>query len=337
VGSGSWLGEFKNEIGIRLQPTLIELKIVVRRVRGDPLSLVGAMIVLFFVAVSLLTPLIAAPSPGVDPYICPYDGPTIGEFKIYPPPSPPSSEHPFGTLEGFDIYYGCVWGTRTAFRIGFLVIFIASALGLFIGCVAGYHGGLVDELLMRFADIFFAFPGLLLAIVLVVALPSVWPVNIGSMSFAVTLSQLDKLVLSLALVGWPSYARLIRGEIVKVKHEDYVEAASAIGCSGTRVLVRHILPNSMYPVVTMAFLNFGKIVLLAATLSFLGFGSEKGYADWATMISYSRSWIVTAPQDPFRFSYTWAIPSMFIFAFILGWSLLGDALREITDPTIRRM
>jgi len=336
VGFGSWLGGLKNEIGIRLRPNLIELKVVIRRVGGDPLSLLGAIIVLFFVSIGLLTPLLARPSHGVDPYICPYDGPTMGEFKIYPPPSPPSPEHPFGTLQGFDIYYGCIWGTRTAFRVGSIVILIALALGLSIGCVAGYNGGLIDELLMRFADIFFAFPGLLLAIVLVVALPSVWPVTLGPISFAVALSQLDKLVLALALVGWPSYARVIRSEIFRVKQEDYVEAAKAIGCSGRRILVKHILPNSMYPILTMAFLNFGKTVLFAATLSFLGFGPETGYADWATIISHSRNWIVTTPQDPFRFSFTWITPSMFIFAFILGWSLLGDALRDIMDPTLRR-
>jgi len=332
MGFGSWLGGFKNEIGIRFRPTLVEIAVVIRRVRGDPFSLLGAVMVLFFMMVGLLAPLLAPPSRGVDPYICPYDGPTIGDLKIYPPPSPPSSEHPFGTLQGFDIYYGCIWGTRTAFRVGILVIFVALALGLFIGGVSGYCGGLVDELLMRLADIFFAFPGILLAIVLVIALPSEWTIDLGSISFALTLSQLDKLVLALVFFGWASYARLIRGEIVKVKQEDYVEAAKAVGCSGFRVLVQHILPNSMYPILTMAFLNFGKTVLFAATLSFLGFGPEVGYADWATIISHSRPWIV----DPFRYSYTWVAPSMFIFAFILGWSLLGDELREILDPTLRR-
>jgi peptide/nickel transport system permease protein len=337
LGFGSWLGGFKNEIGIRFRPTLVEIAVVIRRVRGDPFSLLGAVMVLFFMMVSLLAPLLAPPSRGVDPYICPYDGPTIGDLKIYPPPSPPSSEHPFGTLQGFDIYYGCIWGTRTTFRVGILVIFIALAFGLFIGCTAGYLGGLVDELLMRLADIFFAFPGILLAIVLVMALPSEWTINLGFIRFAVTLSQLDKLVLALALVGWPSYARVVRSEMLRVKQEDYVEAAKAVGCSGFRVLVQHILPNSMYPILTMAFLNFGKVVLFAATLSFLGFGPETGYADWATIISHARNWIVTTPQDPFRFSFTWITPSMFIFAFILGWSLLGDELRDILDPTLRRI
>ena len=331
VGFKSRLGEFKNE----MKPTVRELKFVIYRVRRNPLSLVGVIIFLFFIVVALLAPLLAPPMPGEDPYICPYDGGTWGWY-ITPLPSPPSAKHPFGTLEGYDIYYGCIWGTRTAFRISSLVIFGVLVIGLFMGCVAGYCGGLIDELMMRFADIFFAFPGLLLAIVLFVALPSVWSVNLGPIRFAVAFSHLDKLIVALVLVGWPSYARLIRGEIMKVKNEDYVEAAKAIGCSGPRVMVRHILPNSIYPVLIMAFLDIGGIVLSAATLSFLGFGPETGYADWATIISASRRFILGAPQEPFKYAYTFIMPSMFISGFILAWSLLGDALRDILDPTLRR-
>lgn len=330
MGFKSRLNRFRSE----MRPTIRELKFLTHKVKRNPLSLSGAIILLFFFAVALLAPLLAPPMPGEDPYISPYEGPP---YKAWIPPLPtsPSSKHPFGTLKGYDIYHGCIWGTRTAFRIGLLVTFVTLAVGLVIGCVAGYYGGLIDELMMRFADIFFAFPGLLLAIVMVVALPSVWPVNLGPIAFEVALSPLDKLVLALALVGWPSYARIIRGEIAKVKHEDYVEAAKAVGCSDLRVMVKHILPNSMFPILIMAFLNFGGIVLSAATLSFLGFGPKMGYADWATIISHSRDYIVN-PQDPFGLSYTWIIPSVFIFAFILGWSLLGDTLRDILDPTLRR-
>jgi len=330
VGFKSRLDRFRSE----MRPTIRELKFLTHKVKRNPLSLSGGIILLFFFAVALLAPLLAPPMPGEDPYISPYDGPPYKEW-ISPLPTSPSSKHPFGTLKGYDIYYGCIWGTRTAFRIGLLVTFVTLAVGLVIGCVAGYYGGLIDELMMRFADIFFAFPGLLLAIVMVVALPSVWPVNLGPIAFEVALSPLDKLVLALALVGWPSYARIIRGEIAKVKHEDYVEAAKAVGCSDLRVMVKHILPNSMFPILIMAFLNLGGIVLSAATLSFLGFGPKMGYADWATIISHSRDYIVN-PQDPFGLSYTWIIPSVFIFAFILGWSLLGDTLRDILDPMMRR-
>ena len=331
MGFKSRLEGFRSE----LRPTISELKFLTHRVKSSPLSFAGAIILLFFFAVALLAPLLAPPVPGEDPYMCPYDGPVYKEW-ITPLPSPPSPEHPFGTLKGYDIWHGCIWGTRIALRMGLLVTFIALAFGLAIGCVAGYYGGLIDELMMRFADIFFSFPGLLLAMVLVVALPSVWPVNLGPIAFDVALSRLDKLALALALVGWPSYARLIRGEIVKVKHEDYVEAAKAVGCSDIRVMVKHIVPNSMFPILIMAFLNMGGIVLSAATLSFLGFGPDMGYADWATIVSHSRDYVISSLQDPFRYGYTWIIPSIFIFAFILGWSLLGDTLRDILDPMIRR-
>ncbi len=331
MGFRSRLEGFRSEV----RPTVNELRFLAHRVRSNPLSIVGVILLLFFFVVGLLAPLLAPPIPGEDPYMCPYDGPIYRDW-ITSLPSPPSAKHLFGTLKGYDIWHGCIWGTRTAFRTGLLVIFVALTIGLVIGCVAGYYGGLIDELMMRFADIFFAFPGLLLAMVLVVALPSMWPVNLGPLSFTVSLSRLDKLVLALALVGWPSYARLIRGEIVKVKHEDYVEAAKAIGCSDFRVMGKHILPNSIYPVLIMMFLNMGGVVLSAATLGFLGFGPEVGYADWATMISQSREYVIWTIQDPFRFGYTWAIPSVFVFAFILGWSLLGDALRDIMDPMIRR-
>ena len=327
----SRLEDFRSEIRHRIR----DLKFIAHKVKSNPLSLVGAIMLSFFFSIALLAPLLAPPTPGEDPYICPYEGPLWREV-IFPLPSPPSSEHPFGTLKGYDIYYGCVWGARTALRTSLLVVFIALPIGLFIGCVAGYFGGFIDELMMRFVDIVFAFPSLLFAMVLVVALPSMLPVNLGPIGFTLRLSHLDKLVLALALVEWPSYTRLIRGEIMKVKHEDYVEAAKAIGCSDLRVMVRHILPNSIYPVVIMAFLNIGGVVLSLATLSFLGFGSKMGYADWAIMISHSRNYIMGTSQDFLKYTYTFMIPGLFISTFIIAWSLLGDTLRDILDPMIGR-
>jgi len=334
MGFKSRLREFKNE----MRPTVRELKFVIDRVISNPLSLVGAEFLLFFVGVALLAPLLAPPMPNEDPYNIPYSGsgPSWGHY-IPPLPSPPNAVHPFGTLKGYDIYYGCIWGTRTAFRTSLLVIFGALVIGLFIGCVAGYCGGFIDVLMMRFADIFFAVPGLLLALVFIVAWPSVWSVNLDPLRFTVAFSRLDKLIVALVLVRWPYYARLIRGEILKVKNEDYVEAAKAIGCSGLRVMVRHIVPNSIYPILTMAFLDIGGIVLSFATLSFLGFGPPVMYADWATIISHSVNYILpVTSQDPFAYAYTFIIPSMFISGFILAWSLVGDALRGLLDPMIRR-
>lgn len=298
-------------------PSTKELKFTMSRVKKSPLSIMGITILLFFIAIALLAPVLAPPghpSQLGDPYRLPKEG-------IFPAPQPPSEGHPFGTAQWqYDIYYGVIWGTRTAFRIGFMVVLGALAISLSIGSVAGYYGGIIDELLMRFTDIIWAFPGLILAMAIV----------------AVFGPSLDNIMLALVLVGWPGYARVIRGEILRVKAEDYVEAATAVGCSDLRVIVRHVLPNAIYPIVIMASLDIGAVVLSAAALSFLGLGPPPGYADWGQMISFSRGYIYANPQDPLKYWFTWVIPGIFIFTFVLGWNLLGDAFRDILDPTIRR-
>jgi len=298
-------------------PNVKEIKFTVSRIKKSPLSIMGITILVFFIAIALLAPILAPPghpSQRGDPY-------RIPKFGIFPAPQPPSEEHPFGTAQWqYDIYYGIIWGTRTAFRIGFIVVISALAISLLIGSVAGYYGGIIDELLMRFTDIIIAFPGLILAMAII----------------AIYGPSLDNIMLALVLVGWPGYARVIRGEILRVKSEDYVEAAKSVGCSDLRVIVRHVLPNAIYPIVIMASLDIGAVVLSAAALSFLGLGPPPGYADWGQMISFSRGYIYANPQDPLKYWFTWVIPGIFIFLFVLGWNLLGDAFRDIFDPTIRR-
>jgi peptide/nickel transport system permease protein len=146
-------------------------------------------------------------------------------------------------------------------------------IGLLIGIVAAYYGGWMDEVLMRLTDIVLAFPGLILSMALIVVL-----VPTG-------FARLDAVMLSLTIVGWPGYARLIRGEILRVKNEDYVEAAKSVGCSDIRIITRHILPNSIYAVLIVFTLDMGTIVLAAAALSFLGLGASVGYADWGQIIA----------------------------------------------------
>ncbi|MFW6117094.1 MAG: ABC transporter permease [Thermoproteota archaeon] len=157
-------------------------------------------------------------------------------------------------MAGYNIYYGCIWGTRTAFRIGLQVTFIAVAIGLVIGCLTGYLGGLIDGVLMMVTDIFSGLPSLLLAMVLIASteLPS-W---LGSIpGFWGALSKLDKIVLALAFTTWTAYARLVRGQVMKVKNEDYVEAAEAVGCSDSRIIFRHVLPNSISPPLGYGFIE----------------------------------------------------------------------------------
>ncbi|HIQ30463.1 MAG TPA: ABC transporter permease, partial [Candidatus Caldiarchaeum subterraneum] len=236
-------------------------------------------------------------------------------------PRPPSPEHPFGTTEGqYDIYYGVIWGTRTAFIVGLTVVGASILIGLIIGSLSGYYGGWVDEVLMRVTDVILAFPGLILAV-----------------AFSIAFGRsLESVMIAIILVSWPTYARLLRGDILQVKQETYVEAAKAIGASDTRIIIRHILPNAIYPLFVVGTLDIGSIVLLAAALSFLGIGAPVGYADWGQMISMARNWIIGPPHDPLRYWYTWTIPGIFIILFVLGWNLIGDAFRDILDPKIRR-
>lgn len=301
--------EFKK----RMKPTIREWKFMLRRVKDSPLSIMGATIILFFTVVAILAPVLA-PQVTDDPYRMPHEG----WSRV---PQPPSSEHIFGTTTGqYDVFYGCIWGTRTAFRIGFEVVGVSLAIAIVIGSISGYYGGFVDELVMRFTDVIYAFPGLILAMALVIAFGR----------------SLDSVLLALVLVGWPTYTRLVRGEVLKTRQEDYVEAAKSVGCSDLRVIVKHVLPNSIYTVMIMASLNIGAVVLTAAALSFLGLGAGSYYADWGQLISNSRDYIMGTVGDPLAYWHTWLIPGLFIFTFVLGWNLLGDAFRDILDPTIRR-
>ena len=301
------------EFRTSLAPSIKESRFMLSRLKQSPLSVVGTSIIIFYVVIALLAPVLA-PEQSRDPYLIPRD-------RYFPTPQAPSEKHPFGTAEGqYDIYYGVIWGTRTAFRIGLWVVAASLAIGIALGCISGYYGGAIDELMMRFTDIIFAFPGLILAMAFVVALGP----------------GLDNVLLALVLVGWPGYTRVIRGEILRVKQEDYVEAAKAVGCSDLRVIVRHIIPNAVYPILIMATLDIGAIVLSAAALSFLGLGAPIGYADWGQMISYSQNWIFASRANPWMYWYTFIVPGIFIFTFVLGWNLLGDAFRDILDPTLRR-
>ena len=289
------------------------LGFVFYQLRRNPLSIIGITLILAFILTAVLAPVIAPPPEGHrNDYQIPRSG-------FSPTPTPPSSEHPFGTTEGqYDILYGVIWGTRSAFRVGVLVVGSVLVMGIFLGSVAGYFGGIVDEVIMRVTDVFMAFPALILAMAITVALgPS-----------------LNSVMLALTAVSWPSYTRLIRGDILAVREEDYVEAARGVGSSHFRIIVRHILPNSIYPTLVMASLDIGAVVLSAAALSFLGLGAPEGYADWGQMIGYARNWIVGPPGDPMAYWYAVVIPGLFILFFVLGWNLLGDAFRDILDPRL---
>jgi peptide/nickel transport system permease protein len=288
---------------------------MVRQLAKNPLSLAGLIILLIFVILAIFAPLIApAPEGHTDPYRIPRDGYSAE-------PQPPDEEHIFGTTEGqYDIFYGVIWGTRSAFNVGLVVIGSVLVIGIVLGSLAGYFGGAIDEVIMRITDIFLAFPALILAMAIVAALgPS-----------------LRSVMIALITVSWPSYARLIRGDILQVREEDYIEASRGVGASNFRVIMRHALPNAIYPTLVMASLDIGAVVLAAAALSFLGLGPPEGYADWGQLTSFARTWIVGPSQAPLKYWYAVTIPGLFILFFVLGWNLLGDAFRDILDPRLAR-
>jgi peptide/nickel transport system permease protein len=297
-----------------MKPRMKDLRFTLRKIRRSPLSLVGIGLVSFFAVMAIIAPLIAVPTQR-DPFLIPPSA--TSEFE----PKAPNELHPFGTTTTqIDVYYGCVWGARSAFRLGIIVIAGTLAVGLTLGLIAGFYGGIIDELIMRFTDIILAFPGLILVMALIIALAQRG------------IDRIDAATLGILIVGWPGYTRLIRGEVLRVKTEDYIEAARASGASDLRIVGKHILPNAIYPVVIVASLDFGTIVLFFAALSFLGLGAPMRYADWGQLIQRSTSWL----QSGLKYWWTWFYPGLFITLFCLGWNLLGDAVRDILDPLYRR-
>jgi peptide/nickel transport system permease protein len=294
---------------------MTDWKIWRQKLRNNPLSLIGMAIILVFIIMAIMAPVLAPPPEGhVNTYQIPRDG-------FSPTPRPPSQEHIFGTTQGqYDIFYGVIWGTRTAFKVGLIIVGMILAIGIILGSLAGYFGGIIDEVIMRVTDVFLALPPLILTMAITAALgPS-----------------LTSVIIALTIVSWPAYARLIRGDVLATREEDYVESAKGTGAAHLRIIVKHILPNAIYPTLIMASLDIGAIVLSAAALSFLGLGAPEGYADWGQMIQFSRNWIVGPPDNTFAYWYTVTIPGLFILFFVLGWNLLGDAFRDILDPRLAK-
>lgn len=282
----------------------------IKKLLKNASSVLGLVLMLFFVFVAIMAPILAPPTSSN-----PYQLPRSGWSAV---PQPPSLEAPFGTTEGqYDIYYGIVWGTRTVFKIGLIVIGAAVAIGLLVGTLAAYFGGWIDEILMRISDIFLAFPFLIGVIVLVTIFGP----------------DLNNVIIALIIFYWMGYARLIRGSVLQIRENQYIMAAVSLGSPGYVIIFRHLLPNAIYPVIIKASMDMAVIPLMAAALSFLGLGSPMGYADWGQLVAFSRNWIISSNGvNPFAFWYTIFFPAITIILYALGWNLIGDALRDILDP-----
>ena len=222
----------------------------------------------------------------------------------------PSTRHWFGLDElGRDIFARVLSGARISLMVGLVVVGVSSTLGTLLGSIAGYFGGLVDELLSRLMDILLAFPGLLLAIAMV----------------AVLGPSLTNVILALSLIGWVGYARLVRGQVLRARELEFVQAARALGAATPRILVRHIIPTALPAVTVQATLGMGGAILAEAALSFLGLGVQPPTPSWGTMLSYGRAHMLEAP-------HLTIFPGLAIAVLVLGFNFLGDGLRDALDP-----
>ncbi len=308
---------------------------IVTGLMKTPASIVGFTLIGFYVLVAIFAPVLAPPVNVNDPYKIPRDGfksepqPMGSVWKTKKPPIPfwwksvmgtDDWVHILGTSQGqYDVYYGIVWGTRTAFLTGLIVTMSTFLIGVVIGSVSAYYGGVIDNVIMRIVDVFLTLPFILAALILATILTP----RIGK--------SLYPAIIALVSFGWMGYARVVRGDILSIKERDYVMAARVIGVKDSRILFRHILPNAIFPTLVLASLAVGDVVLSFAALSFLGIGTEVGYADWGQVLSFARNWITSL--DTYWYIIVW--PGLALVLYVMGFNLVGDALRDVLDPRMR--
>ena len=292
------------------------------RVKGSPLSLVGFALILLYVGVALAAPLLA-------PVPADWEGPYEVRGNLGDETLEPNSEFcdrpcPFGTTRsGADLYYGVVWGTRISIAMGIGITLAGVLLGLTLGLLAGWYGGWLDDLLLRITDVFLSLPLLVLAIAIVVAF--------GPWLADNDVNPLWAVAAALVIVWWPPYTRLVRGQVLSLRESQFVEAARASGLPDWRIMGRHVLPNAMGPVIVQATLDIGTVVLVAASLSFIGFGTSSSLMpEWGRLVALGQEYIATGQW------WTVVFPGLAIFGFVLGFNLMGDGLRDILDPRGKR-
>lgn len=289
---GQWLENNESRIH--------DLQYSVKLFFKSPLAVLGLIIVVLFILMAIIAP-----------YVTPYSenyrnwGDTL---------QPPDSQHLFGTDNmGGDVFSRVIWGSRISLSIGLMVVVSAFVIGSVLGSISSYFGGIIDELMMRVTDVFLAFPSLILAMVVCAALGR----------------SLENMMLALSITWWPTYARIVRGQSLVIREQKYIEAAKAIGGKDLHIIIRHLLPNSLSPIIVQASMDFGNVILTAAALSFIGFGAPPGTAEWGRMVSDGASYMMSSPWIVMFTGFT-------ILIVCLGFNLLGDGVRDIIDPKMRR-
>lgn len=257
----------------------------------------GLGLVLFFILVAIFAN-----------FLAPYDYTEPGDKHL-----PPSAEHWFGTDDlGRDIFSRVIFGARISIAVGFFSVIGSAIVGSFLGIIAGYYGRIVDGIISRIFDILLAFPSILLAIAIVAMLgPS-----------------LQNALIAIAIINIPTFGRLVRSRVLTVKEEEYITAAKAIGMGDGRILLHHVFPNSMAPIIVQGSLAIASAIIEAAALGFLGLGAQPPTPEWGKMLADSKDFILQAP-------WTVIFPGLAIMLTVLGFNLMGDGLRDALDPRMK--
>lgn len=280
-----------------------------REMRRNPLFWVSAVLILFFIVLA------------VAPGLFTNKDPNLGELGNAV--QNPSAAHWFGTdVQGYDIYARTLYGARSSILVGVFATLFTLVLGSIVGIVSGYLGGWADAVLSRVGEVFFAIPLLLGGILFLYTFPSTFETPY--------LLVVGKVVFAISILGWPSIARLMRSSVLQVKPNDYVQAARALGASPLRIIVSHILPNAVAPVIVVSTINLGTFIAVEATLSFLGIGLQPPAISWGLAISQA-SQLGLIRTAPFMLIF----PSIFLSIAVLAFILLGDAVRDALDPKLR--
>lgn len=297
-----------------LAPPLSQWRLTLRRFRGRKSGMIGLGLVVFLILVAVFAPLLAPYEPneiliGVED-VRRYDAPCVYALGC----SRETPQHLMG-IDGNvrDEFSRIIFGSRVSLTLGFFTVTLALVVGAFIGAIAGYRGGWLDNVLMRVMDVILGFPSLLLAIAIVSVLGR----------------GLQNALIAIAIVTMPGYARVMRAQVLAIKESDFVSASRALGASQTQILLRRVVPNAMTPLVVLATLGVATAILEAAGLSFLGLGAQPPMAEWGSMLAAERNQVFTAPHLVFY-------PGLAIMITVLGFNLMGDGLRDALDPTLNR-
>jgi len=269
-------------------------------VRGNSLMYIGAAIVGLILVLAAFAPVIALHPPAKLDF----------RHKLVAP----TSDFPFGTDEfGRDLFSRTLYGARISLQAAAIILIVGGTIGTVLGLITAYKGGWYDDIAMRISDIFMAFPSLLLAMTVSAALGA----------------SLQAATLAIAFVWWPSYARIVRSTVLTIRAQPYIEAARVAGSHDSRIIIRHVFPNALSPLIVKATTDIGAAILLTASLGFLGLGAQEPTAEWGRMVAAGRTHILDAWWYP-------TFPGLAIFVSVLGFAWIGDGLRDFLDPVLRK-